>query len=70
MQFTDLYDILSQSEIVSIMDADTNKVYYKGDLGRLYHSVFDKLCLHEVEKIYVSEDEDYNSFLVVEVWGE
>lgn len=67
MQFTDLYDKLSQSEIVSIMDANTYKVYYKGDLGRLYHSVFEKVCLADIEKIYVSEDEDFNSYLVVEV---
>ena len=70
MKFTDLYDKLSQCEIVSIMDANTCAIYYHGDLGRLPHSTFEKICLADIERVYVSEDEDFNSYLVVEVFVE
>lgn len=70
MQFTDLYDKLLQGQQVRIMNTNTGGHIFFGELSKLPHSIYEKICLADVERIYVFVQQDFNSYLVVEVYEE
>lgn len=70
MQFTDLYDKLLQKQIIEIGDTNSGKSLYKGELSLLPHSIFVRIELAYIESIYVFQEKDFNSYLVVEVFVE
>lgn len=70
MQFNELYDKLLQGQRVRIVNTETGGHLFFGELSYLPHSIYEKICLADVEKVYVFVEKDFNSYLVVEVFVE
>ena len=70
MQFTDLYDKILQQQKIEIGDTNSGDCLYKGETSLLPHSIFARIELAYIERIYTLQEDDGKTYLVVEVFVE
>lgn len=71
MIFDKLYDVMRTDTLVKIVDGVSGKTIYMGKLLQIPHSIYEDICLYEVDTIYLWEREDdysYEPYLVMEVF--